>query len=174
MLESLYTVQGRCLARVMSRCTGTAELSYLDLAAVQMLRSAPVHPGSISPPLHAAQLRQRAPPKAPAVERICACAPCIKERRLLRAQQRLQPRHLLRRLVCVRLYEELLCMAQADHSHHTLTYLLACCSITIVCKSPLGAIQLCKRSASDAPWQYCRWVARVAGTGAQQSDNASG
>ena len=67
-----------------------------------------VHPATIQPPLQGAPLSQGPPTKAPAAERAHAEAACLEQRRLLAAEQGLQPGHLLRRLVAVRLYQQLL------------------------------------------------------------------
>ena len=67
-----------------------------------------VYSATIQPPLQGAPLSQGPPAKAPAAERAHAEAACLKQCRLLAAEQGLQPRHLLRCLIAVRLYQQLL------------------------------------------------------------------
>ena len=66
------------------------------------------HSATIQPPLQGPPLGQGAPPKLPAAESAHADSACSKQCRLLTAEQGLQPRHLLRRLIAVCLYQQLL------------------------------------------------------------------
>lgn len=67
-----------------------------------------VHSATIQPPLQGSPLSQGAPAEAPAAESAHADAACFKQRGLLATEQRFQPRHLLRRLIAVRLNQQLL------------------------------------------------------------------